>query len=79
MFLALVLNLVFAVVLVSGWALALWIADKGLADPEAGRDARHLPGTVGCAGTRHGSDAVPSAERAAWPAGDSGPRRIGAG
>jgi hypothetical protein len=64
-FLALVLYFVFAVVLVSGWALALWAADKGLALPEGGRDAWRLPGTVGCAATRHGSDAIPSAKRAA--------------
>jgi hypothetical protein len=64
-FLALVLNLVFAVVLVSGWAVALLIADKSPADPEAGRDAWRLPGTVRFAGTRHGADAIPSAKRAA--------------
>jgi hypothetical protein len=64
-FLALVLNLVFAVALASGWALALWAADKGPAPPEAGRDTRRPPGTVRFAGTRHGADAIPSAKRAA--------------
>ncbi len=45
MLIALVLNLAFAVVLVGGWALAVWALYKGLAPPAAGRDLPYQPAT----------------------------------
>lgn len=43
MVLAIVLNLVLAVVLVSGWAFTVWAVYKRLADPGEGQSARREP------------------------------------
>lgn len=62
---ALALNLVLAVVLVSGWALAVRAVYKRLAEEEAGRDAQRLPVTAPRPYAGGVPDAVPAVKRAA--------------
>jgi len=78
--LAIVLNLVLAVVLVSGWAFTVWAVYKRLGDPHAGQSARPVPGAFAHPHGRR-PPTVPSVKRAASqharPRCNSGGRRTG--
>ena len=77
--LAIVLNLVLAVVLVSGWAFTVWAVYKRLADPLEGQSARRHPGAIPHPHVRRPSTVPPvhAVRQHAPPRCNHGTRRTG--
>lgn len=65
MLLAILLNAISAVVLVGGWALAVWALHRGLGAPYLAHEERHLSGTGTLPGGDRLRESVLSGQRAA--------------